>query len=116
MKLTQILTAASISLLALTIQAQAIIAFDAPKKAAQKCALIEAGETITLDVYIYPDYPGVHYEGPMTGWTSTGLPVSAYGKVTVRRGVTVSLDWMTIADACDVGRVKARATAFPFAR
>lgn len=114
MKLTQTFTAAGVALLGLAVQAQALVTFSAPKRVAQKCELVADGETIYLDVYIYPDYAGVHYEGPMTGWTSSGEPVSAYGKITVRRGVTVQLDWMTVGDTCDLKRVKAGATAFPF--
>jgi hypothetical protein len=109
MKLTRSL-AVAITLLGLTIQAQAIVTFETPRKVAQKCELVAQGETIYLDVYIYPDYNGVHYVGPMTGVTSSGVPVSCYGTISVRRGITIEFDSLSIGDSCEFGNLRVKGT------
>lgn len=116
MTLSRRISAALLTLLGLVGHAQAIVEFDASRRVASGCNLVQEGETIYLDVYVYPDYVGVHYQGALTGWTEGGYPVTANGTISVsRRGrLVVELDSLVIDETCNGGSVRANAIAWPF--
>lgn len=111
MKLTRSLIVGTLALIGAAAQTHADVSFTVSNRIARKCDLVQSGETILLNVYIYPDYYGVLYEGPMTGMTSGGVPVFCYGTVSLgRRGITIDADTLTIGDACAFTNMSFRGT------